>query len=327
MSNSFDINQSVSSELVNYVFSNIPDTITTNLEKAIAIYVILCRTLKYDPDYAVYSDVNRTNQISDVTPTNNNVVCYHFASIYYQLLRMVGIKAKLQGTTDNHMFVSFNYQDMIITCDPTKCGHYSFGYSMTDITNVRFGYLLNGFTAMPFGMEIDKVEEVKKGLNKTVKDVYKKLGINYGAGFRINEVLNKIYNREDDRSSLYNGDRILRMIDSINCFTFLKDCDVENAQLLNKLVASLFRDIQDHRSESIVLYKETDKGVRITNLLVVYDEQMVPYYNLLIDGKLVKVNVAELYEYLVKEGWFFRSPPDIDALNLTDKEQIEKLYK
>lgn len=327
MSNSFEVNQSVSSDLINCVFNNIPDTITTKLEKAIAMYVILCRTLKYDPDYTVYGDVNRTNQISDVTPINNKVVCYHFASIYYQLLHMIGIKAKLHGNTDNHMFVSFTIDDMVITCDPTKCGYHSMGYSMTDITNVRFGYLLNGFTAMPFGMEMDKVEETKKGLNKLVKDVYKKLGINYGTGFRINEVLNKIYNREDDRSPLYNGDRILRMVDSINCFSFLKNCDVENAQLLNKLVSSLFRDIQDHRTESIVLYKETDKGIRITNLLVIYDEQMVPYYNLLIDGKLVKMTVTELYEYLVKEGWFFRSPPDIDALSLTDMSMVRKLYK
>ena len=117
------------------------------------------------------------------------------------------------------------------------------------------------------------------------------------------------------------------MVDSINCFTFLKNSDVENAQLLNKLVSSLFRDIQDHRTESIVLYKETDKGIRITNLLVIYDEQMVPYFNLLIDGKLVNMTVTDLYEYLVKEGWFFRNPLDIDALNLTDMSMVRKLYK
>ena len=45
MSNSFEVNQSVSSDLINCVFNNIPDTITTKLEKAIAMYVILCRNM------------------------------------------------------------------------------------------------------------------------------------------------------------------------------------------------------------------------------------------------------------------------------------------
>lgn len=327
MSKQFDINQNVSNELVKYIADNLPSDLNTSLDKAICIYVLLCKVLKYDTDYVVYGDVNRTNSISDVTPTNNEVVCYHFAKIYSDLLSLYGIQNEMRGMVNNHMYVSFNYEDMIITCDPTKSGHYTAGYCMADFTNVRFGYLLNGFTAMPYDADINKVDGIRKGLRKSIKEAYKRLNINYCAGYKISEVLNKIYNRENERSPFYTKDRILRMFDSINCVRFLRDCDVENAQILNKITTSLFRDIWDERTENITLYKEEGGKVRLTKLAVVYDEDLRPYFYLLVNGKLVKMTRLQLCDYLINEGWYFRYPPDIDALGIDDMNKVNRLYK
>ena len=327
MSNNFEVNQKVNNELAKYVFDCMPSDLNSNLEKSIAIYVILCRVLKYDARYFIFNDLDKVSSVNDITISNNEVMFMQFAEIYSQLLTMVGISNKVNGNPNTHMFVSFNCDGMFITVDPTKSGYCFDDYYMSDFTNVRFGYLLNGFRAMPFSMEIDKISIVCDYLRENIINVYNKLNINFDAGYRINEVLNKIYSREKDRSVLYNGDRINRMVDSINCVPMLNDCEVENIELLNKLTSNLFRDVLSERFECVILYNESLGKVRIAKLLVVYDEQLLPYYTLLIDGKLVRMNVGQLYEYMVREGWFFKYEHDVGTLNIDDKELNNKLCK
>ena len=327
MAEVFEVNQCINKNLANFVLNSLPSTLDNDLDKAIAIYTTLCRVLKYDVGYTVYGDIAKTNDICDVTVSNNEVVAYQFAHIYYQLLLRVGVRAKIHSTSNGNMYVTFNYQGVMYSADPTRCGHYEPTYYMSDFTNAKYGSLLFGLRAIQHGDERDTVEVSNKTLRKKIREVYTKLGLPNNGDCRINETLSKIYERENQRGSKFDGKRINRMIDSINFFTFLDNCDVENGQLLNKLTASLFADIYDDRFEIITLYKETEKGVRVTRLVVAYDEEMVPYYNLLIGKKLFKMNVTQLYEYLVKEGWYFRNPPDIDALNIDDMDMIRKLYK
>ena len=44
------------------------------------------------------------------------------------------------------------------------------------------------------------------------------------------------------------------------------------------------------------------------------------------NGRLKKYDVDTLYQVMVDEGWYFRYPTDIDALNIEEDEKINKLY-
>ena len=68
-----------------------------NLEKAIYIYIKLCKTLTYDEEYFVKNNesgvINHQdiNHISNITPSNNKIVCFEFNLIYSKFLDELGI--------------------------------------------------------------------------------------------------------------------------------------------------------------------------------------------------------------------------------------------
>ena len=66
-----DMSRNVHSDLVSYVYENLPSTLETPLEKAIGVYTLVCNVLKYDPDYVVYGDFDRTEEFQNVTREKN----------------------------------------------------------------------------------------------------------------------------------------------------------------------------------------------------------------------------------------------------------------
>lgn len=321
-----DMSFNVHSDLVSYVYENLPDTLDTNLERAIGIYTLVCNVLKYDPDYVVYGDFDRTEEFQNVTRSNNNVVCYTVSTILYKLMNLYGVRAVLHGDLDGHMYVSLETDGMIIMFDPTRSGYFSFGYNMSDLTNVKYGLMPDGISAMPYGAEISKIEEVKIKLRNSIKNVYKKMGLSTDGTYKFNKALDKIYSSEQEREVIYDEEGIVRNVAYVDSFEFLEDSDVENAQLLNKILSSIFKDIWDERVENITLFSDVSGKVRLNKLVVIYDEYMRPFYYLLRNGKLVRYDVDSLYNVLVEEGWYFRFPTDIDALGDLEMEKVNKLY-
>lgn len=70
-----------------------------NLEKAIYIYIKMCKLLTYDEEYYVFKQHGEVaekhkdiNYISKITSQNNAVVCFEFNLIYAKLLDELGIK-------------------------------------------------------------------------------------------------------------------------------------------------------------------------------------------------------------------------------------------
>jgi len=321
-----DMSCNVHSDLVSYVYENLPRTLETPLEKAIGVYTLMCNVLKYDPDYVVYGDFDRTDDFQNVTRENNNVVCYTVSTILYKLMNLCGVKAILHGDLDGHMYVSLETEGMILMFDATRSGYFSFGYNMSDLTNVKYGLMPDGISAMPYGAEISKIQEVKKRLKNCIKNVYKKIGLNTDGSYKFNKALDKIYSAEQERDVIYDEEGIVRNVAYVDSFKFLEDSDVENAQLLNKILSTIFKDIWDERVENITLFSEVSGKVRLNKLVVIYDEYMSPIYYLFQNGKLVRYDVDRLYEVLVEEGWYFRFPTDIDALGDLEMEKVNRLY-
>lgn len=73
----------------------------SDLEKAIYIYIKMCKILTYDDEYYAVDQKGEAAEkhenvsyVSSITPSNNKVVCFEFNLIYSKLLDKLGIKFK-----------------------------------------------------------------------------------------------------------------------------------------------------------------------------------------------------------------------------------------
>ena len=90
-------NIKIDSNLEHEIISGIPEN-TTDLEKAIYIYIKMCKLLTYDEEYyavnqkGVATEKHKsTDYVSSITLENNKVVCFEFNLIYSKLLNQLGI--------------------------------------------------------------------------------------------------------------------------------------------------------------------------------------------------------------------------------------------
>ena len=141
-------NLHINPELKKAIFEGMSDSLS-QIEKAIYIYVKMCKILSYDDKFYA---VNQQGPIalehenfdffSNITPSNNRVVCYEFNAMYGMLLNELGInfetkQMKISGF-GGHASLKF------------RCGKYLvFADSVTtilngDLINMKINYGLNG---------------------------------------------------------------------------------------------------------------------------------------------------------------------------------------
>ena len=79
------------------ILSGMPEE-STDLEKAIYIYIKMCKLLTYDEEYYAVNQRGKAiekhqsiDHVSTITPENNKVVCYEFNVIYSKLLNQLGL--------------------------------------------------------------------------------------------------------------------------------------------------------------------------------------------------------------------------------------------
>ena len=90
----------VDKELENHILSDIsPDF--NDLEKALYIYIKLCKTLTYDEEFYAINQKGPLAQkhknidnVANISLTNNRVVCYEFDALYSYFLHKLGINYK-----------------------------------------------------------------------------------------------------------------------------------------------------------------------------------------------------------------------------------------
>ena len=99
----------VNPELQDLILSDISPEFN-DLEKAIYVYIKMCKVLTYDEEFFAVnqkgplSEKHKTiNNISNISLTNNKVVCYEFDAIYSYFLHKLGINYKhFVGTVEKN---------------------------------------------------------------------------------------------------------------------------------------------------------------------------------------------------------------------------------
>lgn len=103
----------------------------SDLEKAIYIYIKMCKILTYDDEYYAVNQIGpatmkhrNIDYVSTITPNNNKVVCFEFNLIYSKLLNDLGIKfsseymgALGESYGDSHVSLEFRSGKFLVNAD------------------------------------------------------------------------------------------------------------------------------------------------------------------------------------------------------------------
>ena len=161
----------ITDELRKEVTSEIPNHLD-KLEKAIYIYIKLCKTLSYDPEFYALGqgilavDKHRNiNNIEFVTPDNNEVVCYEFCAIYAKLIKELGFDYEIDG--DPLAMLLGNHQSL-----KTLLGKYF--VSVDSVTSVLYGDMTRAKLNQPLeGIKcLNKSQKSKKEFELKLIKVY-----------------------------------------------------------------------------------------------------------------------------------------------------------
>lgn len=163
----------INDELRSAILDDMPDDLST-IEKAIYIYIKMCKTLTYDEEYFAgnqrgssakkHADIEH---ISTITPDNNIVVCFEFNAIYSKFLSELGINfaskyKNMMGETygHSHADLTFRYDKFLVSADSVT------SIVKGDIFQAKLNQPLNGLKC------INVNENTKAEFNEMVTKVY-----------------------------------------------------------------------------------------------------------------------------------------------------------
>lgn len=322
------LEEDVSDSLKNYVRDNLPSTLDSDIEKAIGIYILLATKLRYAPIYTLTEDYYDTQPYFDVTLENNEVVCIQFSIIYNKLLEEYGIESNLCGDVNSHMYVNLNFGTISFKADATRYGFYSDQLDLSDMTNLKYGFKVIGlFIPDTTYTDVNYIIPAMERLNNSISSVYEKMGIRTDVKDKFDEYIDTYQRKYLSPIGRVNKEDFDFRISLLNKhFKFVED-NVENTQFYNYLLYRFFYDIADERMESVSLYRNNSGKIELSKLLVLYDEDLNPYYYLYTNGKLVNYDVDTVIEIILNDGWCFKELVNIDCLGNLDDDTIKKLMR
>lgn len=210
------------------VLENMPTTLSP-LEKAIYIYIKLCKILTYDDE--VFATNNREDEtkltrqhqdirrLNKITPDNSKIVCYEFNAIYGKLLEEIGVHHEiyegfLGDYGEGHSNLIFRVGKQLIVADSVE--------SMIngDLSNVKINSEITGLKS------INKNQKTKEEFQKTLKKVYDYIIITEKEekGKNIDDYLEEYRKLKKDNNNLTPEEKIKIIIEIIKN-TKLPDLD------------------------------------------------------------------------------------------------------
>lgn len=117
----------INDDLKKYVFDNMPQNYS-DMEKAIYVYIKLCKLLTYDPEFyannqsggiaRIHEDISR---LATISPSETRVVCYEFTQLFAKFLFDLDLNYEVDGGFsyygDGHANLKFRVGEYIISAD------------------------------------------------------------------------------------------------------------------------------------------------------------------------------------------------------------------
>ncbi len=233
-------------ELRSAILDGLPQT-ASNLEKATYIYIKMCKILTYDSEYYAMNFQNRVvllkhsniATIANITPTNNQVVCFEFNLIFARLLSELGLKfATNYRDADEshyglaHSSLEFRADKFLVVADAVT------GILGGDLLRAKINRQLVGFKCL------NSNPETQKEFQKAIYDMFNLINSQEQAKElppsrqEFNEVLAAYENTTKNILDIPLLERLSILIARINA-SFVVDIDyVSYALILRKMLFS-----------------------------------------------------------------------------------------
>lgn len=256
----------ISEELKQYLYKDMNPKYN-DLQKAIYLYIKMCKYLSYDPSYytndtregyvVAYEDSSRLKDIKD---DSHNIVCYEFNYMYAKLLEELNIKygshiKKLENGR-GHANLEFVYGKYIVLADAVT------SVFNGDLVNAKINTTLEGIrcinksqkTVAEFEKILDEVYQdmIEQDISKSLSDdeIYNLLLIYR----KLNDV------RDNDNNKIENKLKIL--FEELTSFE-LKTMDAMGYLLKLRNVIFTKYEVQEHICVAIVKYHLDDKTIPV----------------------------------------------------------------
>lgn len=208
-------------DLESTILRGTPET-STPLEKAIYIYLKMCKLLTYDEEYYLNNQTGPTvnkhqdiNYIQTITPSNNSIVCFEFNLIFAYFLNKLGINFSINADYtygNGHANLEFRYNNFLIRAD-----------SVTSILN---GDLFKTKINQPLsGLKcLNNNNQTNQAFNKIVYKMYQ-LIINQENNHKKNtehldKLLNEYRNHTTNIKKIPLKDKLSILIEKVNSTNF-----------------------------------------------------------------------------------------------------------
>lgn len=303
----------ISDNLRDAILGDMPNFIS-DIEKAIYIYIRMCKTLTYDEEYYAaeqkgtpakkHKDIS---YVSRVTPQNNKVVCFEFNIIYARFLDELGIKFKTiyKGVVEElygngHAYLDFRCGKYLVRADSVT------SILRGDLAQAKANRQLKGLKS--FNRNIDTYKE----FNTLVDKVYKFIISMESAEKRIlyaesfDEIISRYIKKTDNVREVSIEERLSILIDNVNSSKMVGIDSISYALQLEEI---LF-DSSEHKNNIFVTVLRSNNfynGEKIAVPCIIF--------TLNSSGHLSK-NGKNMYYY-------FRPNND---LRLIDKEELQRKF-
>lgn len=318
------LEEKIDESFIQYVGSFIGD-FSSDLEKAIAIYIKISQIFWYNPNFLVDRDYDSIDNLSDITMENNQIICLHWAIIYSKLLDIYGVDNKLLGD-DEHLRVKVITSKYIMFADATKHGVEYRDYLLSDLTNTKVGIKINSLGTLS--------STLNKELDKEIEAVYNKLNMKFIDTKRVDDFVEKfrVYNyrrmnnKEAEGLNKIDKKEIDKRISFINRFYYiLKDLgDVEKLQIFTKYYKEIFEGFNFDNLRCLTLCEKNEHVCSLLKLIVVSDGDNIYYYLESAYG-FVEYSKDKLIDTLIERNIYFKY--DRCCILGFKDEEVKKLIK
>lgn len=273
------IADSLDPSLIDYIRKSLENFSGTKAEFAIAIYIKLAELFWYDSKFVVDNDLSIIDELSAISVSNNEVICLHWAIIYYKLLDIYGIESKLLGN-DEHLMVKVITEDFILYTDATRYGIGNRNYQLADLTNLKLKLKIEGIYILN--------EHLNEKLEQTINLVYEKLGIEVFDSEKINTLLERyrmycckrLSTKKEMGLNRIDKPEILKRIRFLNFFYKLKINlrEVERLQIFSKYYKNVFEGFDFDNCRCITMSEQNSAELHLVRLIILADDLDNIYY-------------------------------------------------
>lgn len=310
----------INPEIYDYIDKNLPKDITDELERDIAIYILLVSKFRHNREFVIYEDMSLSNDVSSIDLSNNEVVCWDISLMYYKILQKYNSDVDLYGIFGLHVHINFIADNIPLSADPVSFRIRSDFYQnkLSDMTKVQFGMEVSNIRLIDDDyfnryryLSLDDISRImaddQHRLDKAIENVYKKLGKNYVKEEDFINLVNTYNNNTKKRLERHNqikGGNIYHTkedidyrISTINYFynMNIKKNNIEKIQFMTKYVNMIFSDFNKEDFNLFNLFQDLDDNkTKMLKLISVKDSDKQEYFYLEEDGGFHEYNKDDL---------------------------------